>query len=239
MENLLNFNVEDISFNMIFVEGGSFEMGATDEQFVDPQRYWMEFPVHEVSLDSFYIGETVVTQGLWKALMGFNRTEPENDNHAVDLISWDESQLFCQKLSDITGRKFRLPTEAEWEFAARGGNLTDWYRFAGTDFPENIMSNTVGEVKKHRPNELRIYDMNGLVWQWVSDYWGKYEEGKQVNPKGPTDSDDGLRVTRGGCVGNDPEIFCRVSCRNNYYQNSGVPGLGFRLAMDVQTNNNN
>lgn len=235
MENVLNFNVEGVGFNMVLVEGGRFKMGATDEQGVDKQKFWMEFPVHEVFVDTFYIGETVVTQGLWKALMGFNRSEPENDMYPIDLVSWEETQLFCQKLSEITGRKFRLPTEAEWEFAARGGIMTDWYRFSGTDFPENIMSNTVGEVKKHRPNELRIYDMNGLVWQWVFDHWGKYSEAKQINPKGPADSEDGLhlKVTRGGCAGQNPELFCRITCRNNYYQNSGVPGLGFRLAMDV------
>jgi len=221
-------NIDGLQFKMVYVEGGSFMMGVTREQmyYFDDNEY----PPHTVTLDSYFIGETVVTQGLWKMIMGFNRSNNENDNYPVDLISWDETQEFVQRLSTKTGMPFRLPTEAEWEFAARGGNFSKGYMYSGSNNADDIMSKTISEVKKHTPNELGLYDINGCVWQWVADRYGEYGWDDQVNPTGPEDGD--LRVTRGGCFTNEAKWFCRVTSRNNYYQASGVPGLGFRLAMD-------
>ena len=228
-------SIDGIQFKMVYVDGGTFMMGVTREQadYFDDNEY----PPHTVTIDSFFIGETVVTQGLWKTIMGFNRSNKENDNYPVDLISWDEAQEFTQRLSAKTGKPFRLPTEAEWEFAARGGNLSKGYMFSGSNKADDIMSPIITEVKKHAHNELGLYDMNGCVWQWVADRFGEYSWDDQVNPTGPENGD--LRVTRGGCFTNEAKWFCRVSSRNNYYQTSGVPGLGFRLAMDDDGNQPN
>lgn len=239
-KDILTFKVGDIEFKMIPVKGGTFMMGADDyDRIVNPN----ERPQHEVTLDDYYIAETVVTQALWETVMGFNRSYPLHPDAPVDLVSWEETQVFCRKLDEITGVTFRLPTEAEWEYAAKGGMWYDGFCFSGSDFIENVTKPMkAGEpaeavpVKKYRPNELGIYDMSGCVWQWVQDKYDHYTAEPQTNPIGP-ETDEPYRVTRGGCRGNTIDYktsvyFCRTTSRSNYDETSGVPGLGFRLAMN-------
>ncbi|MBO4645739.1 MAG: SUMF1/EgtB/PvdO family nonheme iron enzyme [Bacteroidales bacterium] len=224
-----NYTVNGISFKMMFVDGGAFEMGS--------YRSSLSSPVHHVIVDSFYIGETVVTQGLWKAVMGEPAPYYSNDNMPVEMVSWNNCQTFVKKLNELSGGTFRLPTEAEWEFAAYGGGKRSrshiYDRYSGTNDVGKIMTGEKCEVKHFIPNELGLYDMNGCVWQWVNDYYGEFSGETQTNPKGPESGS--ARVTRGGCYGNAElaSVLCTVSSRNHYPQDSGVPGLGFRLAMSV------
>lgn len=222
-----NFVVERISFRMNYVEGGSFEMGGDRPT---------ERPRHRVNVDSFYIGETVVTQALWKAVMGEQAPDYCGDQFPVHLVSWDNCQEFIRRLNELTGKTFRLPTEAEWEYAARSGKYHKKYRYdrySGTSDVEKIMNGERCVVKHFIPNRLGLYDMTGCIWQWVNDYYGPYELQDQSNPQGVDCGD--ARVTRGGCYNSEElaSVLCTVSSRNNYPQEMGVPGLGFRLAMSM------
>lgn len=221
--------VNGVSFKMIAVEGGTFQMGATSEQ---QDAYDDEKPVHSVTLSSYHIGETEVTQALWKAVMGGNPSYFKGDNLPVEQVSWDDCQIFIRLINRLTGRNFRLPTEAEWEYAARGGNKSRGTQYSG--------SSTIGDVawydansgsKTHpvatkQPNELGIYDMCGNVWEWCSDWEGKYSSGAQTNPTGPTSGSS--RVFRGGSWSYDAGI-CRVAYRYNFAPGHRSSGLGLRL----------
>lgn len=188
-------NVKGVSFKMVYVEGGTFTMGSSSS---DSDAKSDEMPAHEVTLDNFLIGETEVTQELWQAVMGNNPSYRRGDlQRPVDYVSWDDCQTFIKKLNRLTGKKFRLPTEAEWEYAARGGRESNGYKYSG--------SNTVGDVawfdyrssvKSKQPNELGIYDMSGGVREWCSDWYGSYSSDAQTNPTGPSSGSD--RVLRGG-----------------------------------------
>lgn len=225
--------VKGVGFNMIRVEGGSFMMGATTEQGNTVEE--VERPVHKVTLSDFYIGETEVTQSLWKAVMG------ENPSHFVDLekpvenVSWQDCQRFINKLNELTGLCFRLPTEAEWEFAARGGNRSKGYRFSGSSDIEQVawvLSNSkdvTHRVKQKKPNELGIYDMSGNVLEWCQDVLCRYKTAEAKNPCGKAKSE--FRVNRGGSFCNSAGR-CRIAFRNaSAYKNSS-PILGLRLALD-------
>lgn len=229
-----SFTVNGVSFNMIKVDDGSFSMGATYEQ--GSEAMWWEEPVHQVSLSSYYIGETEVTQALWKAVMRQNPSSFKGDNLPVDCVSWDDCVEFCRLLSLKTGRRFRLPTEAEWEFAARGGNKSNHYRYSGSDNLYEVAwcldnSDSIPHpVKLKKPNELGIYDMAGNAWEWCSDYWHeKYENNSQVNPQGPSSGE--YRVHRGGGWLNRP-THCRISYRYKAQQNRRNDFRGFRLVLD-------
>ena len=227
--------VEGVSFNMIKVKGGTFLMGSNDsEAFND------EMPVHSVTLSDYYIGETEVTQELWEAVMGTNPSFFSGSNNPVESVSWDDCQEFIAKLNDLTGLEFRLPTEAEWEYAARGGNKSEGYKYAG--------SNTIHEVAWYRanaydveysspaygthsvgtksPNELGIYDMSGNVYEWCSDWYGEYSSSSQTNPTGSTSGS--YRVARGGSFGSSVQ-YCRVASRNISTPDTRINPLGFRL----------
>ncbi len=198
--NIQEFTVNGVSFQMVEVQGGPFTMGATSEQGAD--AWDDEKPAHKVTLSDYYIGKTEVTQALWKAVMGNNPSSSKGDNKPVECVSWNDCQEFIKKLNSLTGKNFRLPTEAEWEYAARGGIKSRGYKYSG--------SNTLGDVswydgnsgsKTHEvgtksPNELGIYDMSGNVWEWCSDWYGSYSSNAQDNPKGA--SDGSHRVYRGG-----------------------------------------
>ena len=204
------FTVNGVSFNMIPVEGGTFTMGATPEQ-QDPEDD--EKPTHQVTLSSYYIGETEVTQALWTAVMGDNPSEFNGDNNPVEKVSWNDCQKFISKLNSFTGQKFRLPTEAEWEYAARGGNKSKGYQYSGSNNFDDVAwhgYNSVDKthpVKTKQPNELGIYDMSGNVSEWCQDRYGSYSSGSQINPQGP--STGSYRVGRGGSW----EFFARA-CRS-------------------------
>ena len=224
--------VNGIKYNMVWVEGGTFRMGATSEQGSD--AYSDEKPVHSVTLSSFYIGKTEVTQALWKAVMGSNPSNFRGDNLPVECVSWNDCQAFIRKLNALTGQNFRLPTEAEWEFACRGGNNSRGYKYSGSNYIDNVAwhdGNSGGKthpVATKSPNELGIYDMSGNVDEWCSDWYGDYTSGAQTNPKGPYDGSS--RVRRGGSW-DDYVRYCRSSSRFNLNTTYRYLNLGFRLAL--------
>lgn len=219
------FTANGIQFTMIRVEGGSYTMGATSEQGSD--AYGDEKPAHSVSVSTFYIGETEVTQVLWQAVMSSNPSYFKGSLHPVETVSWNDCQTFISKLSSLTGRKFRLPTEEEWEYAARGGNKSRHTKYSGSSDVGSVAwydGNSGGQphdVKTKQPNELGIYDMSGNVREWTSSYWcNDYN----------SSVDTSYCVYRGGGWGNHAELT-RVSCRNYFTPSGSIDGLGLRLAL--------
>lgn len=226
------YTVDGVSFQMVEVRAGSFTMGATSEQ----ENPWDdEKPAHRVTLTSdYWMGATEVTQALWKAVMGSNPSEFIGDERPVESVSWDDCQAFIAKLNRITGKRFRLPTEAEWEYAARGGSKSRGYQYAGGSNVGNVAwyydnagdeTHPVGQL---RANELGLYDMSGNVWEWCQDWYGSYSSGSQTNPTGPSCGSD--RVLRGGSWGS-----LARGCRSSY-RDSIAPGRrysydGFRLVL--------
>ena len=226
------FYVNGLSFEMVYVEGGSFDMGATSEQGNDARGN--EKPVHSVTLSGYYIGMYEVTQELWEAVMGSNPSYFKGAQKPVESVSWNDCQEFVSRLNSLTGRTFRLPTEAEWEYAARGGNKSSHYKYSG--------SGNIGDVawywdnsgkKPHAvgtktANELGIYDMSGNVWEWCSDRYGGYSAGAQTNPQGP--SSGSTRVLRGGGWSGNAWL-CRVSNRDYNGPSSSSSIAGLRLVL--------
>jgi len=216
---------------MVYVEGGTFTMGATEEQG-DGSEYY-EKPAHQVTLSSFYICKHEVTQDEWEAVMGSNPSKFKGKRRPVEKVSWEDCQTFISKLNSITGKQYRLPTEAEWEYAARGGNCSNGYKYSGSNTLSNVAwyrdnsGNKTHEVMTKSPNELGLYDMSGNVWEWCSDWYGGYLSSDQTNPKGP--SSGSYRVQRGGSW-DDGARRCRVSYRY-YYSPSYRYDLGLRLAL--------
>lgn len=228
------FTVKNVSFTMIHVKGGTFMMGATDEQGSDAG--YDEKSVHQVTLSDYYIGETEVTQELWEAVMSSNPSRHEGAKHPVENVRWDDCQGFIQELNALTGQKFRLPTEAEWEFAARGGNNDVVSKYAGSSSVDKVAwysgnaKSTTHDVKTKQANELGIYDMSGNVWEWCNDWYKDgYRSKAQVNPQGPEKGSS--RVLRGGSWDGGARN-CRVSNRDYDSTASGRSnGLGLRLAL--------
>ena len=228
------FTVNGVSFEMIAVEGGTFTMGATSEQGSD--AYDDEKPAHQVTLSSYYIGKTEVTQELWQAVMGSNPSKFSGTNLPVEKVSWEDCQSFVIKLNELTGKNFRLPTEAEWEYAARGGNKSNGFKFSGgNNIAEVAWYSGNGNKISHpvatkAPHELGIYDMSGNVWEWCSDWYSSsyYTSSSQTNPTGPNSGS--YRVYRGGSwSGNDR--YCRVSHRDSNYPSYRFNYVGLRLAL--------
>lgn len=230
-----SYSVNGVSFDMMFVKGGTFTMGATSEMKYPADN---EKPAHHVTLtNDYYIGKTEVTQALWKAVMGSNPSEFKGDNKPVEQVEWDDCKEFISKLNSMTGQNFRLPTEAEWEFAARGGNNSNHYQYSGSNNIGDVAwyndnsGHTTHDVATKKPNELGIYDMAGNVLEWCSDWYSEYNNTHQSNPTGPN-SGSGLpsRVFRGGSwyyiAG-----CCRSSFRRSYYHSVSNRDLGFRLAL--------
>ena len=224
--------IQQIIDNLIYVEGGAYLMGATQEQEDECRDF--EKPVHEVHLDNFYIGRTPVTQQQWEAVMGYNPSCFKGEKLPVEQVSWVDCHRFINRLNSLTGKKFRLPFEAEWEFAARGGIKSCGSKFSGGDtfddvawYKDNSDSRT-HPVASKVPNELGIYDMSGNVWEWCQDWDGKYPSSLVTNPKGPTFGS--YRLFRGGSWCSTPRD-CRVSYRNSYAPTFTSNYLGFRLAL--------
>ena len=226
------FTVNGVSFEMVRVEGGTFRMGATSEQKNDADSD--EKPVHSVTLSSYYIGKTEVTQALWQAVMGSNPSNFKGADLPVECVSWDDCQEFIRKLNSMTGQNFRLPTEAEWEFACRGGNNSRGYKYSGSNNLGSVAwcsGNSGGKthpVATKSPNELGIYDMSGNVWEWCADWYGGYSSSAQTNPKGPYGGS--VRVDRGGSWGSNV-WYCRSSNRDWDYPAYRGRSLGLRLAL--------
>ena len=219
----MTFTVNGVSFKMVSVEGGTFQMGSTDGDDY-------EKPVHNVTLSSYSIGETEVTQALWTAVMGTNPSYFKGDNLPVEKVTWNDCQTFITKLNQLTGNSFRLPTEAEWEFAAKGGTKSKGYTYSG--------SNTIGDVawyadnssRTHpvatkQANELGIYDMSGNVYEWCQDWLGDYRRSAQSNPTGPTSGSS--RVLRGGSWIDGAGTAYRLSSNPD----CSFRDLGLRLAL--------
>ena len=250
IERMQNYNtipgmyaVNGVSFQMVAIDGGTFIMGADSTLIESGVANDDELPAHEVTLSPYSIGQTEVTQELWRAVMGNNPSSFKgNLQRPVEQVSWEDCQEFIVRLNAITGKHFRLPTEAEWEFAARGANKSGGYCYAGSDIIGDVAwylynSYAVGvsspdygthEVSTKHGNELNLYDMSGNVFEWCADWYGPYTEDAQTNPVGPATGQ--RRVTRGGgwfSVGAD----CRVSSRNYESPNTRNYSLGFRLAM--------
>lgn len=226
------FTVNGVTFKMIYVEGGTFTMGCTSEQGGECDSD--ENPSHQVSLGDFWIGETEVTQALWKAVMGSNPSYFKGDNLPVERVSWNDCQEFIRKLNQLTGKTFRLPTEAEWEYAARGGKHSCGYKYAGSNSVGEVglydsnSDNKTHPVKTKKANELGLYDMSGNVWEWCSDWCGNYSGSALSGPKGPS---SGLyRVLRGGGWYYDAR-GCRVSNRYGIDPDYRGSDFGFRLTL--------
>ena len=224
--------IDNLIANMVYVDGGSFTMGATKEQESDA---WSdENPTHQVTLSSFSIGRYEVTQEEWQVVMGFNPSHFKGEKRPVEQVSWNDCQEFISRLNAMTGKNFRLPTEAEWEFAARGGNKSHGYKYAGGNdigtvawYDGNSGSKT-HSVGQKQPNELGLYDMSGNVWEWCNDWYGQYTPSMKTNPCGAS---TGLKhVRRGGGWGNVARN-CRVSRRYPSNSTSMRNNRGFRLAL--------
>ena len=228
------FTVGGVIFKMIRVEGGTFTMGATSEQEGPSDD---ETPTHQVTLSDYYIGETEVTQELWEAIMGDNQSRCKGAKHPVERVSWNDCQTFISKLNTKTGKTFRLPTEAEWEYAARGGKNSHRYQYAGSNninsvawYGDNSNSET-HPVGQKSPNELGLYDMAGNVWEWCQDWYDEnyYSKSPRSNPCNKTSAS--RRVNRGGSCLSGGAGYCRVSTRSNFSPGDRGSGVGLRLAL--------
>lgn len=223
--------INNLISNMVYVEGGTFTMGATAEQGRD--AYDNEKPAHKVTVSSFSIGKYEVTQKEWKAVMGSNPSKFRGDNLPVENVSWEDCQSFIRKLNSLTGKKFRLPTEAEWEYAARGGNKGHGYKYSGSNKLDEVgwyydnSGKTTHEVGRKSPNELGLYDMSGNVCERCNDWEGDYGSNSQTDPLGP--SSGSYRVLRGGSW-NYVAGLSRVSNRFNFHMPGSNGDIGFRLA---------
>lgn len=229
--NEKTFSVKGVTFKMMMVEGGTFNMGATSEQ---KEPFEREKPVHQVTLATYYLGETEVTQALWTAVMGSNPSNFTGDNLPVEYVRWSDCQTFIAELNYITGQNFRLPTEAEWEFAARGGNNSHGYQYSGGSTLSDVAwydgnsGDQTQEVKTKRANELGIYDMSGNVWEWCQDWYGSYISNSLTNPTGAATGS--FRVGRGGgWYGSTGG--CRSAYRRSISPNFRSNDLGLRLAL--------
>ncbi|MBQ0030300.1 MAG: SUMF1/EgtB/PvdO family nonheme iron enzyme [Bacteroidales bacterium] len=228
----LSFTVNGVSFKMKLVKHGSFAMGATAEM-ENPNSD--EKPVHQVTITKdYYMGETSVTQSLWEAVMGGNPSRFRGENNPVENVTWDDCHNFISKMNELTGKQFRLPTEAEWEYAARGGNKSRHTQYAGSANLEDVAwydDNSGGHphpVAQKQSNELGLYDMSGNVWEWCQDWFNYYSNSPSVDPQGPTSGPG--RVLRGGCW-NFWLSTCSSSSRGWCNPDSKFSIDGFRLAL--------
>lgn len=231
------FTVNGVSFEMVKVEGGTFTMGATSEQGSDAN--YNEKPTHLVTLSDYYIGKYEVTQELWQAVMGNNPSSFKGNTKPVENVSWDNCQSFISKLnsllsSQLGGKRFALPTEAQWEYAARGGKKSLGYKYSGSNTIDNVAwyydnsGFTTHTVGTKSPNELGLYDMSGNVYEWCQDRYDRYSSSSQTNPVGPSSGSN--RVQRGGSWFIDAS-YCRVSDRSYSAPSIRDGSLGFRVVL--------
>ena len=228
------YEVNGVSFAMVRVDGGTFTMGT-----MDSSSYYFEHPAHQVKLSKFYIGETEVTQALWNAVMGNNPSYFKgNPQRPVENVSWLECLEFINRLNYLTGETFRFPTEAEWEYAARGGCKSCGYQYSGSNCLDSVgwyndnSSQETHSVKEKSPNELGLYDMSGNVEEWCADWWSnRYPSFSQSNPQGPLSAEIGShRVLRGGMWYNSA-FGCRVGRRGSFPSDGQSFCSGLRLAL--------
>jgi formylglycine-generating enzyme required for sulfatase activity len=220
-------NLNGVSFEMIAVQGGTFKMGSL---IGEPN----EKPEHSVTVNNFYIGKHEVTQAIWEAIMGENPSSFKGVNLPVENISWIDIQRFMQKINEKTGKIYRLPTEAEWEYAAKGGKKSQGFKYAGSNDIDDVAwcninsGKTTHPVGEKKSNELSLYDMSGNVWEWCSDVFANYTNKSQLNPVGSLNGSS--RINRGGSwMSIDKD--CRTICRNNDTQSIHFRIIGFRLLL--------
>lgn len=226
----LTFTVSGVQFSMAYVEGGTFEMGGSGSSVSGRPQ-----PPIEVALSDYYIGQTEVTQALWIAVMGSNPSKYKGNDRPVTNVSWYDCQTFIKKLNSMTGKLFRLPTEAEWEYAARGGKYSHHYQYSGSNdidkvawYNGNPYGGKAHPVGKKKANELGLYDMSGNVDEWCNDWYGDYNNNPQTNPQGATSGK--IKIFRGGCFYN-MRACCHVAFRNGITPDAVDVGNGLRLAM--------
>ena len=226
------FTVNGVSFDMVEVEGGTFTMGCTSSGCSINER-----PPHSVTLSGFCMGEYEVTQRLWEAVMGAPfSSDFKGGDLPVDMVGWDSCQVFIERLNSITGKAFRLPTEAEWEYAARGGNRSKGHEYSGSNHLSHVgwfFDNSEGKTRAvggKAPNELGLHDMSGNVWEWCSDWYGAYTPAAKTDPTGPEEGSDCL--LRGGSWGSYAHS-CRVVFRHGYCPDYRDHDIGFRLVLPL------
>ena len=232
----LVYVIQPVEPKMVWVEGGTFTMGCTEEQGDD--CYEDEKPSHQVTVSGFYIGKYEVTQKEWKSVMvtdpsyGFI-TSDDAPVHRVQIFGLDPVQDYIKRLNAYTGKNYRLPTEAEWEYAARGGNKSKGYKYSGSNNVGDVaFSGAPRIVGVGKPNELEIYNMSGNVYELCSDWYGAYSDYPQTNPTGPRTGSH--FVMRGG-DGYNPQICARVPFRLTTYS-LGFVWVGFRLVLPAESN---
>ena len=234
------FTVSGVTFRMVKVEGGTFMMGARD---FDPYVRPWESPAHEVTLSDYYIAETEVTQALYRAVVGSNPSWFTSTNgyttdlqRPVEKVTYSNCQSFITKLKQKTGKNFRLVTEAEWEYAARGGKYSKGYMYAGSNNLDEVAwyiensGEVTHAVTTKAPNELGIYGMSGNVDEWTADWFGTFSASPQTNPTGPTSGT--ARVVRGGSW-NQAFRMSRPTSRKEGFPTSDNVNTGFRIALDM------
>lgn len=228
----------DLDMKMIFVEGGTFSMGATEEMW-DGIFYEDEWPVRSIKIDSFYIGECEVTQLQWEKITGQRNPWMMNgagDDYPMYTISYEQAQEFCEKLSELSGITYCLPTEAQWEYAARGGRYKEGMKYSGGNnidevawYGEDLYNDgTTHPVKTKKANSLGIYDMSGNVSEWCADWYAyEYDENDTTNPEGPAAGSE--HIIRGGHFGAS-DWMCRVSYRDHAASDYRNGTIGLRVA---------
>lgn len=225
-------HIENLLSSMVRVEGGSFTMGCTQSK--DKECNETEFPPHNVILSSFFISKYETLQALWVEIMGNNPNFRNNPNYPITNISWNDTQKFIEQLNYLTGLNFALPTQAEWEYAARGGRKSHHTIYAGSDVIDDVAvyiqtSDSKFSIRgRKQANELGLYDMSGNVWEWCSDYYAPYTAEDQIDPQGPTSGE--FRVYRGGSWIDSPK-YNRVTTRNSGDPNHKMNCIGFRLVL--------
>lgn len=223
--------------NMVRIDGGTFKMGCQNES--DSDCYYWEKPAHKVSVSSFYMDKYPITQLEWEAVMGTRPWFSKNcPTCPVENVNWNDATEFLARLNKVSGVHYRLPTEAEFEFAARGGNLSKGYKYAGSDnirevaWYDSISRGQAHPVAQKKPNELGLYDMSGNVFQWTLDWFDSdyYLHSPEKDPKGP--DSESYRTCRGGSWWSD-DSYSRVSNRDRYPVDARDDDVGFRIAKDA------
>ena len=224
-------NANRLNLEMVAVKSSILTIGCTPEQEGDCSD--AEKPAHRVEVSDFFIGKCEVTQAQWKIVMGGNPSNNKGDNLPVEQVSWNDVQEFLRKLNAMTGKQYRLPTEAEWEFAARGGINSKNFKYSGSNTVNDVAwfgsnsAKTTHPVGTKSPNELGIYDMSGNVMEWCNDWLGQYTDVGKVNPKGANSGSH--RIGRGGSWGSAERVV-RVSARSGSTPDSRAINIGFRIA---------
>jgi len=218
--------------DMVFVEGGSFTMGCTDDECLN-----LELPCHQVTLKDFRISKFLVTQKMWEFYMDYNLSKfKDNDLLPVEQVSWNDAQMFIRNLNASTGKNYRLPTESEWEYGARGGKFSFGFKYSGSNCIDDVAwyagnsNNKTHPVGEKAPNELGIFDMSGNVWEWCSDWFGDYLADPQNNPTGPAQGE--YRVVRGGHWDIGAQR-CRISSRHIGKPGNNDDFIGLRLVLPI------